>query len=113
MIEAIDGQADEPSGRFVRLPFIGDDLLAPLATDLTAGQFAQLGWLRFRVDDEPRAPLPPRRRAADGRRRVRDPRRRGERATLSMFAGARRRSRRARAGTFGAGCRRPRRLARR
>lgn len=32
-----------------RLPFIGDDLLKPIATDLTAGQFMQLGWVKFRA----------------------------------------------------------------
>lgn len=36
-------------GTFVRMPFIGDELLTPLATDLSTGQFAQLGWLRFRA----------------------------------------------------------------
>ena len=36
-------------GTLARLPFIGDDLLRPLATDLTTGQFIQLGWLRFRA----------------------------------------------------------------
>jgi anionic cell wall polymer biosynthesis LytR-Cps2A-Psr (LCP) family protein len=35
-------------GTLVRLPFIGGDLLKPLATDLTAGQFLQLGWRKFR-----------------------------------------------------------------
>jgi LCP family protein required for cell wall assembly len=31
-----------------KLPLIADDLMAPLATDFTAGQLFQLGWLRFR-----------------------------------------------------------------
>ena len=57
-------------GTFLRLPFIGDSLAAPLATDLCAGQLVQLGWVRFRADVEV-APLPPRRRARDDRRRVR------------------------------------------
>ena len=35
----------------VRLPFIGSNLTKPLATDLTAGQLAQLGWLRFRSSE--------------------------------------------------------------
>jgi LCP family protein required for cell wall assembly len=39
-------------GTFVRLPFIGDSLAAPLATDLTAGELARLGWVRFRADSE-------------------------------------------------------------
>jgi LCP family protein required for cell wall assembly len=35
-------------GTFLRLPFMGDELAAPLATDLSAWELAQLGWLRFR-----------------------------------------------------------------
>ena len=35
-----------------RLPFIGDELLEPLATDLSAAQFLQFGWLRFRAPPE-------------------------------------------------------------
>jgi LCP family protein required for cell wall assembly len=35
-------------GTFLRLPFSGGDLLKPLATDLSAGQFLQLGWVKFR-----------------------------------------------------------------
>jgi LCP family protein required for cell wall assembly len=37
-------------GTFLRLPFIGDSVAAPLATDLSAWQFAELGWVRFRAD---------------------------------------------------------------
>ena len=29
----------------VKLPFIGDDLVTPLATDLSTAQFLQLGWV--------------------------------------------------------------------
>ncbi len=36
-------------GTAVRLPFIGGKLLKPLATDLSAGQFLQLGWVKFRA----------------------------------------------------------------
>ena len=35
-------------GTFLRLPFSGDQLAAPLATDLSAWELAQLGWVRFR-----------------------------------------------------------------
>jgi LCP family protein required for cell wall assembly len=35
-------------GTFVRLPFMGDELAAPLATDLSAWELMQLGWIRFR-----------------------------------------------------------------
>jgi polyisoprenyl-teichoic acid--peptidoglycan teichoic acid transferase len=37
-------------GTFFRLPFIGDSLAAPLVTDLSAWELAQLGWVRFRAD---------------------------------------------------------------
>ena len=36
-------------GTFFRLPFMGDSLASPLATDLSAWQLAQLGWVRFRA----------------------------------------------------------------
>ena len=32
------------------MPFIGDDLMKPLATDLSANQFVALGWDKFRAD---------------------------------------------------------------
>ncbi|HUP32753.1 MAG TPA: LCP family protein [Gaiellaceae bacterium] len=35
---------------FFKLPFIGDDLVKPLATDLSAGQLLQLGWAKFRAN---------------------------------------------------------------
>jgi LCP family protein required for cell wall assembly len=34
---------------FIRLPFRGSDLLKPLATDMSAAQFVQLGWVKFRA----------------------------------------------------------------
>lgn len=37
---------------FVRLPFIGGDLLEPLSTDLSAWQILQLGWTRFRSSSD-------------------------------------------------------------
>lgn len=37
-------------GTFLRLPFIGDSLAAPLVTDLSAWEIARLGWVRFRAD---------------------------------------------------------------
>jgi LCP family protein required for cell wall assembly len=39
------------AGTALRLPFVGDELLTPLTTDLTTGQFAQLAWLRFRSSE--------------------------------------------------------------
>ena len=38
-------------GTFAKLPFIGDGLVKPLTTDLTAGQLVQLGWVRFRSNE--------------------------------------------------------------
>ena len=35
---------------FLRLPFVGGSLAAPLATDLSASELMQLGWVRFRAD---------------------------------------------------------------
>lgn len=35
---------------FLSLPFDGDTLLKPLATDLSAWELVQLGWARFRAD---------------------------------------------------------------
>jgi hypothetical protein len=34
---------------FMRLPFDGKDLTKPLATDLSANDFAGLGWAKFRA----------------------------------------------------------------
>ncbi len=39
-------------GTLVRMPWIGDEIAKPLATDLSAGQLLQLGWRRFRVGDD-------------------------------------------------------------
>jgi hypothetical protein len=37
-------------GTALKLPFVGDQLTAPLATDLGAWQLMQLGWVYFRAD---------------------------------------------------------------
>jgi LCP family protein required for cell wall assembly len=37
-------------GTWLKLPFIGDSLAAPLITDLSAGDLVKLGWVRFRAD---------------------------------------------------------------
>jgi LCP family protein required for cell wall assembly len=34
---------------FLRMPFIGDDLAKPLATDLSANELIQLGWVKYRT----------------------------------------------------------------
>jgi len=38
-------------GTFLDLPFVGGDLLKPLATDLTPGEFMQLGWVKWRASN--------------------------------------------------------------
>ena len=40
------------AGTFVRLPFVGEDLVSPLTTDLSTAQVFQLGWLRFRASTD-------------------------------------------------------------
>jgi LCP family protein required for cell wall assembly len=50
VVEAMTDQITS-LGTFLRLPFIGDDLVKPLTTDLSAGQLLQLGWTRFRTND--------------------------------------------------------------
>jgi LCP family protein required for cell wall assembly len=47
VLTAIEDKLAGP-GTFFKLPFIGGSLLKPLATDLSAGQFLQLGWVKFR-----------------------------------------------------------------
>jgi LCP family protein required for cell wall assembly len=48
VIQAISSQLASV-GTFLDLPFIGSDLMKPLATDLSAGDFIQLGWVKFRA----------------------------------------------------------------
>jgi LCP family protein required for cell wall assembly len=47
VVDAIGNKLTGP-GTLFKLPFVGDSLLKPLATDLTAGQFLQLAWLKVR-----------------------------------------------------------------
>lgn len=51
VLQAISGKLTSPL-TLARVPFIGDDLTKPLATDLSAGQFVQLGWLKFRAGSD-------------------------------------------------------------
>jgi hypothetical protein len=37
-------------GTSLKLPFVGGDLVKPLATDLSAWELMQLGWVYFRAD---------------------------------------------------------------
>lgn len=48
VLEAMTGKLTSV-GTFVRLPFVGDDLVKPLTTDLSAGELLQLGWVKFRA----------------------------------------------------------------
>ncbi len=36
-------------GTFFRLPFIGGDILKPIASDMSTWDFTQLGWIKFRA----------------------------------------------------------------
>ncbi|HEY7381075.1 MAG TPA: LCP family protein [Gaiella sp.] len=50
--QVVQATADELTsvGSALKLPFIGDDVAKPLATDLSAGQVLQLLWMYFRAD---------------------------------------------------------------
>ncbi|HSK15733.1 MAG TPA: LCP family protein [Gaiellaceae bacterium] len=49
----LQATADEITsfGTFLRMPFIGDDLVEPLATDLSTNQLLQLGWVKRRTPE--------------------------------------------------------------
>ena len=51
VVQAIVGKLTSV-GTFVKLPFIGGDLVKPLTTDLSAGQLAQLGWVYKRANGD-------------------------------------------------------------
>ncbi len=48
VIQAVADEVVSPLG-FARMPFVGDDLVKPLATDLSAWELMQLGWVKFRA----------------------------------------------------------------
>jgi LCP family protein required for cell wall assembly len=48
VMQAVTAKLTSP-GTMVRLPFKGDELTAPLATDLSAWQILQLGWVKSRA----------------------------------------------------------------
>ncbi len=48
VIQAIADELGGASG-FVRMPFIGKDVMRPVATDLSATDLLQLGWVEFRA----------------------------------------------------------------
>ncbi|MDQ3066080.1 MAG: LCP family protein, partial [Actinomycetota bacterium] len=51
VVEAMTDELVGP-GTFVKLPFVGGDLVKPLTTDLSARQLLQLGWVRFRSNSD-------------------------------------------------------------
>jgi polyisoprenyl-teichoic acid--peptidoglycan teichoic acid transferase len=51
VIDAIQGEVVSVSG-FLRMPLIGDDVVKPLATDLSTGELLQLAWVRKRASAE-------------------------------------------------------------
>jgi LCP family protein required for cell wall assembly len=48
VVQAIMSKASSP-GTVLRMPWMGDDMLKPVATDLTPWQVLQLGWVKFRA----------------------------------------------------------------
>jgi polyisoprenyl-teichoic acid--peptidoglycan teichoic acid transferase len=48
VMQALLSKLASPS-MFFKLPFVGGDLLKPITTDLSANQFVQLGWIKFRA----------------------------------------------------------------
>jgi LCP family protein required for cell wall assembly len=51
VVQAIGDKLTSP-GTFLKLPFVGDELVTPLATDLTSGQFLQLAWMKIRSPED-------------------------------------------------------------
>lgn len=51
VVQAMADKIVSPSG-FLHLPFTGGDIARPVATDLTTGELARLGWVKFRASDE-------------------------------------------------------------
>jgi polyisoprenyl-teichoic acid--peptidoglycan teichoic acid transferase len=51
VVQAIADEVVSLNG-FLRLPFIGDDIARPLATDLSTSELLKLGWVKFRASDE-------------------------------------------------------------
>jgi len=48
VIQAIENKISSPSTMF-KMPFIGDSIMKPVATDLSPWQLLQLGWVKFRA----------------------------------------------------------------
>jgi LCP family protein required for cell wall assembly len=48
IVQAVLSKITSPM-TMAKLPWLGDDLLRPMATDLSAGQLMQLGWIKLRA----------------------------------------------------------------
>jgi LCP family protein required for cell wall assembly len=48
VVQAVLSKITSP-GTMTKLPWVGDDLLKPMATDLSASQLMQLGWVKMRA----------------------------------------------------------------
>jgi LCP family protein required for cell wall assembly len=51
VLQALASKLTSPA-TLARMPLVGDELLRPLATDLTTEEFAQLGWVKFRAPED-------------------------------------------------------------
>jgi LCP family protein required for cell wall assembly len=51
VVQAVADEVASFSG-FLRLPFVGDDVVKPLATDLSATELIELGWVKFRASSD-------------------------------------------------------------
>ncbi len=50
VVQGVSDRVVSPIG-FLRMPLMGDDLVSPLPTDLSAGELLSLGWVRSRAAD--------------------------------------------------------------
>jgi LCP family protein required for cell wall assembly len=48
VVQAIVDELDGVGG-FFRLPFVGEDVMKPIATDLSTNELLELGWVKFRA----------------------------------------------------------------
>jgi LCP family protein required for cell wall assembly len=51
VLQAVASKLTSPK-TLARMPFVGDELLRPLATDMTAAEFSQLAWVKFRAPED-------------------------------------------------------------
>ncbi|MGZ4411068.1 MAG: LCP family protein [Gaiellaceae bacterium] len=75
-------------GTMLRLPFIGSDLMAPMATDLSAGDLIQLGWIKLRASHVVYCRLGGTGTTTAGGASVIQPDSAGDASVINMFKGA-------------------------